>query len=235
SVYAEPMPENGDENSPLARLDDPTTEEVTNETYGGLKVLCEQVVSKRYGDSALVIRPTYVVGPYDYTYRFTYWVDRIAAGGPVLAPEPRDYGIQVIDARDQAVWAIDMLEKRQSGTFHTVSPEPRFTFEQMLEAIVSAVGPVGTSLVWVDREFLIDQAIDGEHLPLWPGPDFGDYGMALDPGRATSVGLAPRPLSQTIVELLEQEQKQPTPDGNTTGLSREREAELLRTWGDRRT
>ncbi len=90
SVYAEPFPTNGDESSPLATLDDPTTEVVTGETYGGLKVLCEEVVTGRLGENALVIRPTYVVGPYDHTRRFTYWVERIADGGEVLAPAPPD-------------------------------------------------------------------------------------------------------------------------------------------------
>ncbi|MEO8330179.1 MAG: NAD-dependent epimerase/dehydratase family protein, partial [Candidatus Nanopelagicales bacterium] len=115
SVYAEPMGQNSDEDAPLATLTDPSTEDVDDETYGGLKVLCEQVVHNRFGDSALIVRPTYVVGPYDYTHRFTYWVERIAAGGAVLAPGPRDYGIQVIDARDQAAWTIDMLENGRGG------------------------------------------------------------------------------------------------------------------------
>ena len=86
SVYAEPAPPDNDEDAPLAALSDPTTEVVDGETYGGLKVLCEGAVSEHYTD-AIVIRPTYVVGPHDYTHRFTYWVMRIADGGRVVAPD----------------------------------------------------------------------------------------------------------------------------------------------------
>jgi 2'-hydroxyisoflavone reductase len=70
SVYDEPMPPNSDEDAPLATLDDPDTEVVDEHTYGGLKVLCERAVHRHHSD-ALVIRPTYVVGPHDYTHRFT--------------------------------------------------------------------------------------------------------------------------------------------------------------------
>lgn len=229
SVYAEPCPTNNDESAPRNVLDDPTTEIVDDATYGGLKALCEDVISDRLGDQALVVRPTYVVGPYDYTHRFTYWVERIAEGGEVLAPGPREYGIQLIDGRDQATWAVDMIERRATGTFHTVSPEPPFSFEQMLQTIVDAVGPAGTSLTWVDPEFLTQHGVTGEHLPLWDGTGPDDPGMNCDPKAAVSAGLRVRPLDQTVRETLEHERRTPTP-GDHIELTREREAELLSAW-----
>jgi len=232
SVYAEPMPNNSDEDAPRATLTDPDTEVVDEQTYGGLKVNCEAVALDRFGAGTLIVRPTYVVGPYDYTHRFTYWVERIAAGGAVLAPGPRDYGIQLIDARDQAEWTIAMLEKKSAGTFHTVSPAPPFTFEQMLQTIVEAVGPAGTSLVWVDGDFLNAQGVDGDDLPLWAGGASDDPGMACDPSRAMTAGLSPRPLAQTIRETLEHEQATPTPSEGT-GMTRARESEVLEAWANR--
>src|SRR5262249_27702207 len=145
---------------------------------------------------------TYVVGPYDYTRRFTYWIDRIAEGGEVLAPEPRDYQIQVIDGRDQAEWTIDMIERRAGGTFHAVTPEPPFTFEQMLTTIVDAVGPEGTTLTWVEGSFLADQDITYDDLPLWDNPEPQDPGLSCNPAKAYAAGLKPRPLDQTVRETL---------------------------------
>ena len=75
-----------DENYELKKLDDPTVEEVNGQTYGGLKVLCEQEVEKVYGKQATLIRPTYIAGPGDYTDRFTYWPLRVSKGGEMLAP-----------------------------------------------------------------------------------------------------------------------------------------------------
>ena len=87
SAYASPITRGYTEDAPLAQLDDPTTEEVTDETYGGLKVLCERVAVERFGPRTAIVRPTYVVGPDDYTWRFPYWVARIAKGGE--RPRPR--------------------------------------------------------------------------------------------------------------------------------------------------
>ena len=43
------------------------------ELYGGLKALCEQAANDSMLDRVLIIRPGLIVGPHDYTDRFTYW------------------------------------------------------------------------------------------------------------------------------------------------------------------
>src|SRR5260370_462872 len=81
SAYSPAVPANYDETAPLAEVEDPEASEVTNENYGGLKVACEQVSTKLFGPDTTIIRPTYVIGPYDRTYRFTWWVDRLGRCG----------------------------------------------------------------------------------------------------------------------------------------------------------
>jgi hypothetical protein len=98
SAYDEPEASGYDEDSALVGLEDPEVVEITGETYGGLKVLCEEAAAEAYGDGLAIIRPTYVIGPHDYTGRFTWWVRRIAAGGDVLAPGPYDAPMQVVVA-----------------------------------------------------------------------------------------------------------------------------------------
>ncbi len=105
SVYRTPVAPGFDESAPLAELADPAVEEITAQTYGGLKVLCERAAAEMHGSGTTIVRPSYVIGPYDRSYRFTWWVERLARGGEVLAPgEPQD-PIQVIDARDMGVAA----------------------------------------------------------------------------------------------------------------------------------
>lgn len=232
SVYAEPLPPNSDEGAPLATLDDPTTEVVDEHTYGGLKVLCEQAVGQHHSD-ALVIRPTYVVGPHDYTHRFTYWIERVADGGRVLAPAVQDYGIQFIDARDQARWVCELVERGETGTYHTVSPTPPFTFGDMIRTIVDAVAPTGTTIEWVDPAFLLDQGVDDSALPLWVPTLDPDPGMACDPSHARAHGLTTRTLSDTIRETLAHERQTPTPNPGGTGWSRDAEVAMLAAWDAR--
>ena len=87
SVYADQTKAHQDENAPVETLEDETVSEVTGETYGGLKVACERTLENALSESALIVRPGLVVGPYDHTDRFTYWVHRVAQGGEVLAPQ----------------------------------------------------------------------------------------------------------------------------------------------------
>ena len=82
SVYADFARPN-DEDSPVAELGDLPDDEVTNESYGALKALCEEAVREVFRERALVVRPGLIVGPHDPTGRFTYWPHRMARGGEV--------------------------------------------------------------------------------------------------------------------------------------------------------
>jgi 2'-hydroxyisoflavone reductase len=90
SVYdMEALEPNSDENAKLATMEDETNEEITNETYGALKVLCENAVEEIYPENSLIVRPGLVVGPHDPSNRFTYWTTRADRGGEILAHDFR--------------------------------------------------------------------------------------------------------------------------------------------------
>lgn len=226
SAYRTPVAPGFTEDAPLAELDDPTTEEVTDETYGGLKVACERAATEIYGsDGTTIVRPTYVIGPYDRSDRFTWWVERIAAGGAVLAPGAQTDPIQVIDARDMATWIVTLAAGPVSGIFNAVSPEPGFGFGDLLTEISAAVAPPGTELSWVSSAFLLAEGVAESDLPLWPGGDSESDINAADPAAAYATGLRPRPIRQSAADV---HASVLTPPG--TGLTRKREAELLARW-----
>ncbi len=230
SAYSPSVPPNYDESAPLAAVADPDATEVTNENYGGLKVACEQLSTELFGPDTTIIRPTYVIGPYDRSYRFTWWVDRLARGGTVLAPGDPDDPIQLIDARDQAAFTVSLLERSITGTFHTVSPAPPFGFGQMLEAIAAEVAPPGTQLTWASSEFLLEQGVDGEMLPLWAEGEGESANMSMaNPAAAYAAGLTPRPLRDTVADI-RAEDRAPGTGRAGVGISAEREAELLDRW-----
>ena len=66
SVYADFARPN-DEDSPVAELGDLPADEVTNESYGALKALCEEAARDVFRERALVVRPGLIVGPHDPT------------------------------------------------------------------------------------------------------------------------------------------------------------------------
>ncbi|MGW2223699.1 NAD-dependent epimerase/dehydratase family protein, partial [Nonomuraea sp. NPDC001684] len=53
--------------------------------YGREKAGCEQAVTTTFGDRATLLRPSVIVGPYEYVGRIPWWLRRIADGGQVLA------------------------------------------------------------------------------------------------------------------------------------------------------
>ena len=233
SAYSPSVPPGYDESAPLADIDDPDATEITAENYGGLEVACEQAATELFGPETTIIRPTFVIGPYDRSYRFTWWVDRIARGGTVLAPgDPAD-PIQLIDARDQGNWIISLLERSVTGTFHAVGSVPPFGFGDMLAAIAAEVAPPGTRLTWTDSDFLKKEGVDGAVLPLWSEGDASAANMmTANPAAALAAGLTPRPLRKTVADI-RAEDRTPGSGPAGVGLSAEREAELLARWRSR--
>lgn len=216
------------ETAPLTTPPPPEVEEITEATYGGLKVACERAAVAAHGSGTLLVRPSYVVGPHDYTWRYPWWVSRLAEGGEVLAPAPSEAPMQVIDVRDLAAWMVGLLEQQATGAFHAASPPPPFTWRALLQSVGQAVAPSGTTLHWVAAERLHVAGIDARALPLWPGDDAETGMLAADPSAAYATGLTPRPLADTArdtLEWLRGTNAPPRPPG--VGLDPDREAELL--------
>lgn len=222
SVYAD-FSRPVDEDSPLALLGDLPPDEVTNDSYGPLKALCEAAVLEELGERALVVRPGLIVGPHDPTGRFTYWPHRLARGGEVLAPSPPQRQTQSVDVRDLAEWIVDLCERDAGGTFNAT--HPGFPWGELLETCRSVV-EADPRITWVTDEFLLEHKV-GEwmELPLW----IADPAMAgadhVDVRRAVAAGLRFRPLADTIRGTLDE--AKPT---DAAGLSAEREAALLAEW-----
>lgn len=235
SVYADTDAPGLNENASLTSTRDSDVDEVTNETYGGLKVLCERAARAAYGEERLtVVRPTYVVGPRDYTFRFPWWVRRVAAGGEVLAPGPKASPVQVVDARDQGAWAVKLAESRTAGVFNGIGTSLPFGFDDLLTAMVRAVGPDSTTLTWVDGSWLAEHGVTNQDLPLWnEGSD--EWTLAGSNAQALATGLVPRPLTETVTDTLAWIESSDAEPPAGAGLSPEREIELLTAWRDRAT
>jgi 2'-hydroxyisoflavone reductase len=227
SVYADVSQPGVDEDSPVGQLEE-ETEVHRGPAYGPLKALCEQAVEEVYGDRATIVRPGLIVGPWDPTGRFTYWPARIAAGGDVLAPEPRDAAVQVIDGRDVADFIVLLLEDGVPGTFNATGPEEPLRFEEVVEEC-RRVADSDARFVWAPSEWLVEQGVQPwMELPLWLGPD-PDYAghSRIDVSRGIIAGLRFRPLERTIADTLEWYRSGDAPIDPPAGLDRAREQELL--------
>lgn len=227
AVYADASKPGLDEDSPLGRLDDQTVEEVTGDTYGPLKALCERAAEEAMPGRVLNIRPGLIIGPHDPTDRFTYWPCRLARGGDVLAPGWSNAPVQVIDVRDLAEWNLDMIEAGHSGAYNATGPGRDLTMEGTLETCMKATNSSAT-LNWVGESFLLEQGVEPWiELPLWlPGDEHAGL-LAVSISKALKSGLTHRPLSETARDTLDWAETRPADHRWQAGLSQERELELL--------
>jgi 2'-hydroxyisoflavone reductase len=233
SAYASNPPEGNDEGSPRAVLDDPATETIDGSTYGGLKALCEDAaVAEPAGFGAartLVVRPGLIVGPFDPTGRFSWWVQRLQRGGEVLAPGDPAAPVQFIDARDLAAWMLAQADAGTAGAFNLTGPTSGLGFGAFLQAALATLAPPATRLVWVDEAAVLAAGVaPWADLPVWLStPDQGLHRTRID--RAMATGLRTRPLADTLRDTAAWLADAPAvaPGRPAVGLSPEREAALL--------
>jgi 2'-hydroxyisoflavone reductase len=207
------------------------------ELYGGLKALCEQTAEDVMSGRVLIIRPGLIVGPHDYTDRFTYWPVRVARGGEVLAPGPPDRFVQFIDVRDLAEWTISMIEHKAMGAYNAHGVPKTLTMEHLLEECKSVTAS-DAHFTWVTEDFLLQENVAAwSELPLWlpeeAAPHLKGF-MFISPDKAIAAGLTFRPLSETIKDTLTWYQTNRPNDELKAGLDRDKERALLYKWHDSR-
>jgi 2'-hydroxyisoflavone reductase len=223
-----------DEASPLC--DPPSDESIEFDWkhYGPLKVGCEQVANQLAGGRCLIIRPGIIVGPYDPTGRFGYWLRRIIAGEEFIAPDDLMSLLQVIDVRDLAGWMVRLVEQRAADAYIAVGPQEPLKFHEFLLTALAVLNNHAKP-IWVPSPVL--KIVEGSKtlgepdypilLPLWvPGVLQKNAGMfGANGNKAWSAGLELRPLTETIADAGAYEAKVATP--RLLGLSPTEEREEL--------
>jgi len=195
----------------------PAAEDVTvidGDTYGPLKVTCENIVREIYEERATILRPQIVAGPHDPSGRFTYWVKRAMIGGTMLAPGDGTDHVQVIDGRDLARFARKVLEEGLAGTFNMAGH--RVTWKEFI-SVLGTKDPL-----WVPKHVLED--VDSAELPLYR-PEQGTYAGLMDVSNAKAVaaGLRLSDLAVTVRDTRDWLASVDLP----LALSAQREAELI--------
>ena len=229
SVYASFSKVGIDESDPVGKIEDETVEEITGETYGPLKVLCEKVVQDTFGGrSALIVRPGLIVGPNDPTDRFTYWPVRVSRGGDVLAPDSPDAPIQIIDVRDLSDFIIKLIEEKASGVYNATGPDYELTLGAMLETC-KQVSNSDANFKWASVEFLSRHEVaPWSDMPAWIPNTEEDAGFSrVDISKAIKAGLTFRPLEDTVRDTLEWAEARPSDWEWKAGLSAEKEEKVL--------
>lgn len=190
SVYADDVPRGFDE---AARLREPAWNDTLDmELYGELKVACERVAHELAPHGSLIIRPGFVVGPYDPTHRFTYWVERVVEGRSPMASGDPGQPLQVVDARDLGEFTVAATAARRSDVVHVVGPKSPITFGDAVDTIATVAG----------RPVPDVRTVEDERLPLTIPKEYWSMETA-STAHSAELGMAWRPLVDTARDTLE--------------------------------
>ncbi|WP_078381204.1 NAD-dependent epimerase/dehydratase family protein [Sutcliffiella halmapala] len=244
SVYKDWIPTGLDETYPVQTLTDEQvaeigygTSEQINQHYGALKALSETAAEENMPGKVLHVRSGLLVGPYDYSDRFTYWIKRVAEGGEVLAPGRKERNVQFIDARDMAIWILKMADEKVTGEFNVTGPITPLTMEEFLSRC-KTVSDSKAELVWVDENFLLQSKVaPWTEMPLWipeehplvEGQEPWRGASSINIEKAIQNRLMVRPIEETITDILEWETTR-SEEERKAGIHREKEKEVLEAW-----
>ncbi|WP_309061114.1 SDR family oxidoreductase [Streptomyces sp.] len=200
SVYAWAPPAGYTEQAPLvegASADAGHTEYAQDKRGGELAVL------DSFGaDRSVLVRAGLILGPYENVGRLPWWLTRMARGGPVLAPGPRDLPLQYVDVRDLAEWILDAAEQELSGPYNLISPQGHATTGELLRACAEVTGGAA-ELRWTEPEVILEAGVEPwTQLPVWvpPDSDLHDALHSADVSRAVATGLRCRPVAETVAD-----------------------------------
>jgi 2'-hydroxyisoflavone reductase len=201
--------------------------------YGVMKATSEQAARDAFVDRTIAVRPGYIVGPGDYTDRFTYWPVRAERGGEILVPGKKGDLVQCIDVRDLTEWMIHLVENQTFGTFNATGPGWPLTMEEFVYGLKAATTSQ-ISWTWIeDYDFLQEHRLSFAIPWLMPVDDHVGS-QRIDISKAVANGLIYRPMAVTVMETLEWWHSDALTDERRENarfvLSPEREAELLAAW-----
>lgn len=237
SVYAELSKPGVDETAPVqeeplapsARSKDGDLEDVGAgyENFGPMKAACEKLVLERMKERGAVVRPHVIVGAGDRSDRLPYWVARVARGGDVLAPAPREQPVQFVDVRDLGAFVVRLVEDGHGGVYNVAGTRGCDTFEELLHGVKVITGS-DARFVWAQPEWLAaHQVAPWKDLPLWP-PAGSEGVNAISTVKARAHGFLPRAAGDTLRDVREWEATREVRHAWRSGLAAEREAELVR-------
>lgn len=192
--------------------------------YGACKYLSERAIDDNFQGRVTHVRPGLIVGPYDTTARFPYWVKRLAQGGLTLAPSSPDVGTQVIDARDLAEWCLHIAQEKIEGTFNAIGE--RKALGDVLSKINKALGNKA-ALKWIPEDFLRSHDVRcWTELPLWVFDEV-DIFVSWDSSKAVENGLTYRSIESTAMDTYNWIKNIDLDSLKCSPIKTERERELL--------
>jgi 2'-hydroxyisoflavone reductase len=224
-----------DETAPVEEMPPGTDDtKFQMELYGAFKAASERAVMQAYPKGGTVIRPGLIVGPGDYSDRFSYWPVRVDKGGEILAPGSPESPVQFIDARDLGAWIVKVVEDGHTGTYNATGPQRPLPMAGLLYGCKAAVSN-DSHFTWVPDAFCLEHGVGPwMEMPLWIPDEPDSRGFSqVSVAKAIQHGLTFRPLADTATATLDWYKNQRPNRKPRAGMTAEKEAAVLKAWHEK--
>ena len=202
-----------------------TPEQATDEsgdTYGNRKAEADRAVfaAAEEGVNAMAVRPCIVYGPYDYTERLDYWIDRVLSHDRVVVPGDGQNLWQRAYVEDVASALRIVAERGEPGAAYNVGDRRALTLAETVETIADAAGTECT-VVTACEDALAAGDLSPDDFTL-----YREYPHLLDTCALADLGWESTPVEKSMAETVA-EHRESGRDGSEWDPGREAEERVL--------
>ncbi|QKY15396.1 NAD-dependent epimerase/dehydratase family protein [Halorubrum sp. CBA1229] len=202
-----------------------TPEQATDEsmeTYGNRKAEGDRVVfdAAENGVNATAVRPCIVYGPYDYTERLDYWIDRVLSHDRVVVPGDGQNLWHRAYVEDVASALRIVAERGEPGAAYNVGDRRALTLEETVTTIAEVAG-TDCEVVPASADALAAGGLEPDEFAL-----YREYPHLLDTCALADLGWESTPIEEAMARTVA-EHREAERDGSEWDPGREAEERVL--------
>ena len=194
----------------------------SRDTYGNRKAEGDRAVfaAAEDGVNAMAVRPCIVYGPYDYTERLDYWINRVLTHDQIVVPGDGQNIWQRAYVPDVASALRIVAERGEPGTAYNVGDRRALTLEETIETIADAADTT-CQVVTASADALAAGGLTPDDFILYRA-----YPHLLDTCSLASLGWESTPVDAAMERTVE-EHRESDRDGSEWDPGREAEKRVL--------
>ncbi|WP_254537417.1 NAD-dependent epimerase/dehydratase family protein [Halomarina litorea] len=220
SAYGEEVIPKREDETPLHDCTPEQARDDSPESYGPRKAEGDRAVfeAAERGVRATSIRPPVVYGPYDYTERFDYWIDRVLNHDRLVVPYT--HLRHLVYAGDVASALRVVAEAGEAGEAYNVADHTLPVLTEWVDLLAEEVGEDVEVVEAGERELAAGDLSPADF------PLYRDYPHVLDTSKLEALGWEATPHEETVPATVE-EHRESDRTGRENGPAREAEERVL--------
>lgn len=221
-AYAEEQIPKREDATPMRPCTEEQAVDDSGETYGNRKAEGDRIIRQAAEDGvhAMSVRPCIAYGPYDYTERMDYWLDRVENYDRVVVPGDGQNLWHRAYAPDVGSALRTVAENGDPGEFYNVGDRRAVTIEEMLDLMADAMN-TDVEVVHAGERELAAAGLEPDDFIL-----YREYPHLLDTDKLAALDWESTPPEEAMARTVE-EHRDSDRDGAEFDPGRENEEAVL--------